>query len=72
MADRVSVRIAEHDARREHSGKVKSLGFEEREIGPHTVNVFYYSVNHKNEDIEFTEYRAAIYVDSKRSAGVSF
>ncbi len=51
--------------------KVTSLGFEERQLGPHVVNVYYYQVDYSGE-FDFTEYRADVYVDGRQTHGISF
>jgi hypothetical protein len=65
----VSVKAALDKATREMGKPVKAMGFEERVLGPHVVNIFFYSVEY---DETGTQYRADIYNDGRRNAGVSF
>jgi hypothetical protein len=42
----VSVKAALDKATREMGKPVKAMGFEERVLGPHVVNIFFYSVEY--------------------------
>jgi hypothetical protein len=65
----ISLAAAEEKAFQEMGRPVKAMGFEERIIGPHVVNVFYYSVEYPETG---TMYRAEIYENGRKNAGVSF
>lgn len=68
-AKAISFRDAKIQARREMGREIRALGFEHREIGPHIINILYYSCEY--EEIG-TRYRLEVFVDGRASMGHSF
>lgn len=73
----ISLKQAQLNATNNQSGgnTIFSEGFEERQIGPHIVNVFYYryrveypDLTEKGKDWNW-EYRYDLYVDGKVKSG---
>lgn len=71
----VSLKQATQNLKRDFPNRLqKVIGFEHREVGPHTVNILFYSVRFTDEDddVDFTDWRADVYVDGHKTNGLSF
>lgn len=68
----ISLADAKKNAWRDFGSRtIKWLGFEERQVGPRIVNILYYSVEYTEAGTGFTNYRMDVYVNGRRSNGIS-
>lgn len=66
----ISLHGSKINAEREMGRAVKALGFEERRIGPHVINIFFYSCEYLGEPGVY--YRADFYINGRKTNGIAF
>jgi hypothetical protein len=69
MPESVTLAQALKNAKREMGRDVRPQGFAEHYVGPHIINILFYSLEY-----EFigTQYRADLYEDGKKTVGAAF
>lgn len=72
MAKGISLRAAKSEIQEELGSAVTSQGFEERQIGPHIVNIFYYKyeVQFKDAGNNYWSYKLAVFVNGQKRSGI--
>lgn len=72
MATGILLAEAKRISQREMGCTIRVCGFEHREIGPHVVNVLYFSHEYEMALKLGTRYRMSVFVDGKSRFGDSF